>query len=367
MITAKQMHELLTFRTPAPAVVSAYLELEDDCSSQSLLRQFQKLSAGHAGVEALSEDLKRIERWIADELEPSGARAAAVFSAKRFGLWRAARLPQAVKPSLSVGVEPELRPLISMADQHHRFGVLLAGAERARFLEVFMGGIREYPELELKANEVPGGRVGYPKAAADKLEGLSRNQGFQRIVVGASPDVAQPLMDRLHTSLQQNLIVDTELDPEAAEDVVLGRIIGCERDARKVRESVLVHRLIDSARSAPKQAVLGLDRTLDALQRGQVRVLLVRDGFAKMGRSCPSCGLLSLAWSKCVRCNRPTEAVFNVVAEMIHRALDLNCEVFRLLHEGPLDNLGRIGAQLAEAAGAAPSPTEASQAQPQAA
>lgn len=355
MITAKQMHELLTFRTPGAGVLSAYLELDKESTAQGLLQQFRKLSARHAGAEGIADDVKRIERWIAEELAPGRARAAAVFSSKRFGLWRACELPQAVKPSLSLSAQPELRPLLSLADQYHRFGVLLAGARRARFLEVFMGGIREYPEFELKADEAPGGAPGYPKAAADKLEGLSRNQGFQRIVVGAAPEISETLLSRLHTSVQQNLIVDTELDPDAPEDVVLERILGCESEARKVRESVLVHRLVDAARAPSKLAVLGLDRTLEALQRGQVRVLLVRDGMAKMGRCCGSCGLLTLAWTKCPRCNRPTEAVFNIVSEMIHRALDLNCEVFRLLHEGPLDNLGRIGAELATESSPAPS------------
>lgn len=366
MITAKQMHELLTFRTPGTGVLSAYLEIDSGSTSQALLRQFQKLAARQSGTEGIGEDLKRVERWIADELDPAGARAAAVFSAKRFGLWRACALPQPVKPSLTVGSQPELRPLISMADQYHRFGVLLADAQRARFLEVFMGGVREYDELALKADDVPGGRPAFPKAAADKLEGLARNQGFQRIVVSASPEISEPLLGRLHSSLQQNLIVDTELAPDAASCAVLQRILECEREARKVRESVLVHRLIDAARGGSRLAVLGLERTLEALQRGQVRMLLVRDGLAKMGRCCPSCGLLSLGWTKCVRCGRPTEAVFNVVSEMIHRALDGNCEVFRILHDSPLDNLGRIGAELVDGAAApAPArPADAVQAQP---
>lgn len=358
MITAKQLHELLTFRTPSAGVVSAYLDVDADSTSQSLLRQFQRLAQRHADVEASSEDFRLVERWLAEEFEPGKARGAAVFSAKRFGLWRACAVPQSVRPTLTLSSQPELRPLLSMADQYHRFGVLLATPERARFLEVFMGAAREYEDLAVNASEAPGGRAGFPKAAADKLEGLARNQGFQRIVVSAAPALADSLLSRLHSQLQQNLIIDAQLEPSAPLDAVLERIRTCESEARKVRESVLVHRLLDTARASSKLAVLGLDRTLDALQRGRVRVLLVRDNLAKMGRACPSCGLLSLGWSKCPRCNRPTEAVFNIVSEMIHRALDSNCEVFRLLHETPLDNLGRIGAELL--GDDAPSPAPAS-------
>jgi hypothetical protein len=38
---------------------------------------------------------------------------------------------------------------------------------------------------------------------------------------------------------------------------------------------------------------------------------------------------------------------------MIERAFDSHCEVVRLLHPSPLDNLGHIGAELSEAAAAA--------------
>jgi hypothetical protein len=265
------------------------------------------------------------------------------------GLWQACPLPETVKPMLRMADRPYLAPLLSIVDQHQRFGVVLPGGRRTRFLEVFMGQVKEHEELAL---ELRGLGPAQGRSVAERLDALSRNREFSRIVLGGPSEAASRLAGRLRTELQQALILDESLAPDAPAAAILKRISSCEGEARKVRESVLAHRLLDLAASGGP-AVLGLERTLQALRRGQVRLLLARDGFAKMGHLCPRCGDLSVAYPRCPACNGPAETVFNVVEEMIERAFDSHCEVVRLLHPSPLDNLGHIGAELSEAAAAA--------------
>ncbi len=349
MITQKHLQELLSFKTPSPSVVTVYLETESERAFAGYQRQLRALTRREPSL-AENEDVRRIERYLAEEFEPGIFRGVAIFSAKRFGLWRACPLLEPVRDKLVVDCKPALAPLLAQTDQHHRFGVLLAGPERARFLEVFLGEVREYDGMVLPAAGEEGHR--YVKTITDSLDALSRNQAFQRVVIGVCPSLALPLVNHLHTQLQQNLILDAELEPDATAAAVLSRITACEDEARKVRESVLVHRLLDAA-STTKLAALGLDRTLAALREGRLRLLLARDGFAKMGRACPSCGRLSLDEPKCLDCRHATEAVFNLVAEMIDRAIASGCEVFRLRHDSPLDNLGKIGAELCDDKGVA--------------
>ncbi|MBI3552933.1 MAG: hypothetical protein HY077_10495 [Elusimicrobia bacterium] len=345
MISSKHLGELLTFKTPMAAVVSLYLETSDRRYLGALGALKKQAGERDPAQSLCQEDLARISRYVETEFEPEGLRGVAVFSSKRFGLWRACPLPLPVKSKLLIDSRPHLAPLLSMSDQHHRFGVVLSGPRRTRFLEVFMGQIKEYEEIEVRAADSDGEHL-YLKDVSDRLDGLARNQGFQRVVVGVGAEDSSKLVNHLHTSLQHNLILDAGLDPESPAPSVLQRVRACESQARQVRESVLAHRLIDAAKTSPRLAVLGLERTLDALAKGQVRVMLARDGYTKMGRRCPGCGRLSLNWPKCLDCGRPTETVFDLVGEMIDRALEGNCEVFRLCHETPLDNLGRIGAEL---------------------
>ncbi len=356
MITAKQFQELVSFRTPSDSVLSVYLDADAQDDGPGLERRLRAL-ARHERFQAAEADIERAARYLCEEFEPGRARCVALFSAKRFGLWRACALPQPVSARAVLGDKPWLAPLASIADQHHRFGVILADNARARFLEVFMGEIHEHADMALTAADAAragfSGQHPYLRFLTDRLDALARKQGFQRVIIGVSPDMALRLVNHLHSSLQQSLILDADLGPDLDLPSVLERIAACEREARKVKETVLVHKLLDAIDSS-RLAVTGLERTLDAFRRGQVKVLLVRDGFTKMGRVCPGCGTLSLDWPKCFDCRRPTEAVFDIVGEMMQRAYDLNCEVVRLMHETPLDNVGRIAAHLSHAPEDAP-------------
>jgi hypothetical protein len=115
-------------------------------------------------------------------------------------------------------------------------------------------------------------------------------------------------------------------------------------EALKLREEVLVARFWDELRAGG--AVAGLDRVADALQQGCVSRVLVRDGWAKMGRCCASCGRLSVDHRSCPWCFRPTESVLDLVAELIDRAVAVGIEVVRIAHERRFDGIGRIGAVL---------------------
>ena len=156
----------------------------------------------------------------------------------------------------------------------------------------------------------------------------------------------KPFVDLLPRHLQDNLILDGELRREPAADIVAARIREAEAQARRVREQVLTARLIDAGAASG----LGLSRVLSSFEQGRLKTLLVRDGFAKLGRRCGGCQALSLSDSKCARCGAATQILFNLVEELVDRALEQRAEVFRLENTTPLDNLGRIGAELRQTA-----------------
>jgi peptide chain release factor subunit 1 len=347
MLSATTFSKLLELHAPVPGVVSLYLPADQRLTRvhtfSSLLRTRPVEDPGFSEV---SEDLKRLDEFVDLGFEPEGWRGLAVFSCKRLDLWQACPLPETVNPVLRMSDRPYLAPLLSIVDQHQRFGVVLAGERLTRFLTVFMGQVKEHEELALDLRAM-GPAQGC--SVSQRLAALSSEQEFSRIVLGGPSEVMGRLAGHLRTELPQPLILDESLGPDTLASVVLELITSYENEARQARENVLTHRLLDLAASGGP-AVLGLEQALQALRRNQVRLLLARDGYAKMGRRCPRCGDLSLAYPRCPACNCPTEAVFNVVEEMIARALDSHCEVMRLLHPSPLDNMGHIGAELSEEA-----------------
>jgi hypothetical protein len=345
MLSASDLDELLKLQAPVSGIVSLYLPVDQRRAHVRALSNLLRLCpVEDPRFSEVAEDLKRLDSFVGLGFEPELWRGLAVFSCRRLGLWQVCPLPETVKPVLRIGDKPVLAPLLSIADQHQRFGVILIGQSSTRFLEVFIGQVKEHDPLDL---ELRGLGASQGRALAETADGLARGRSFDRLVLGGPAEQAERLSAHLRTELQQTIIVDESLTPDLPAAAVLGRISSCESEARKVRESVLAHRLLDLAESGGP-AVLGLERTLQALRRGGVRLLIARDGFSKMGHLCPRCGDLSVAFPRCPACHGPTETVFNVVEEMIERAFEAHCEVVRLLFPSPLDNLGHIGAELSD-------------------
>lgn len=328
LLTQKDLQRLLEFQAPAAQVVSLYLSFDGESLASVRRRRPQAESP------KLRADLAKLERAVS-ELRGTGVRGLAAFSCDKLGLFRAFPLGLPPRAGLFVEPKPYLPPLLSLTDQHQRYGVAVLGS-RPRFLEAYLGSLEERP-ADLQASD--------PVQLAAALEALTRRQGLQRLILVAPQGLQAELQGRLHSLLQDNLILDSALDPELDDAGIARRLTAREREARMVREQVLAHRLLDEADAG--RGVTGLAAVLAAFREGRVRRLLVREGFAKLGRNCPGCGRLSFEEPRCVLCGRSTEIVFDLVGELVDRTLKSGGEAITLFHPGALDNVGRIGAELA--------------------
>lgn len=341
MLTHRNVLDLLEFQAPGAEVVSLYL----NGAAADLAREFKTLlkeaQTKEPHLKDLAEDIARFSAFAAEAGRFAGF---AAFSCTSRGFWQACPLPETVKSVLRVGRSPFLAPLVNILDQRRRFGVALIDKQRERFLEVHLGQVCEPAEPPgLDTPDTP--EHARLKAFADRLMALVRTRGIERVILGAPAELEAPLLSHLHTQIQDNLIVDARLNPSLSPQEVLARVTDGETQSRIVRESVLVYRLLDAVR-AGGMGVVGLQETLNALQRGQVRMLLVRQDLVKLGRACARCGSLGLAGRNCLACGATTEPVFNLVGEITQAALERGCEVVRLFHDRRLDAFGGIGAEL---------------------
>lgn len=336
-LSAARIEALAAFRSPQPDVLSLHLSVDDGGLYPGVLKQL--LQEQSSKLKPFAGDLTRLERFVTSEFVPGGHRGLAVYSCAKRGLFEAFGLPQAVKTDLVADECLDLVPLRALRAQYYRYGVLLAGPEGARFAEVYLGGCAELAVYDEPLEGAPS--IKRLAALAEKLKSERR---FDRLILGAETGVAARLAAFLDPDLQKDLILEPLLGPERPNEAVLERVRHNEREARRVTESVLVHRLLDEAREGG--AVTGLEAVAAALQQGCVSRVLVRDGFAKMGRACPQCGHLSVDHRSCPWCFKPTDMVLDVVAELTARALEAGCEVFRVMHDPRFDGICRIGAEL---------------------
>lgn len=348
-LSASRIEALASFRSPKPDVLSLHLSVDDGGLYPGVLRQLLKEQSGR--LADFAGDLARLERFVVHDFVPGGHRGLAVFSCAKRGLFEAFGLPQAVKTDLVADECLDLVPLRALRGQYYRYGALLAGPDGARFLEIYLGGC---VELESHGESLrDASSLKRLAATAEKLAGQRR---FDRLILGAAPDLAARVGAFLDPDLQKDLILEPLLGPERPAEAVLERVRHNEREARRVTESVLVQRLLDEAREGG--AVTGLENVAAALQQGCVSRVMVRDGYAKMGRACPQCGHLSVDHRSCPWCFKPTDMVLDVVSELVERALAAGCEVFRVMHDPRFDGICRIGAELkAPKAGPKPVPT----------
>lgn len=349
-LSAARIDALAAFRSPQPDVLSLHLAIDDGGLYPGTLRQLLKEQGQR--LNPFSADLERLERFVTSDFVPGGHRGLAVYSCAKRGLFEAFGLPQAIKNDVVHDECLDLSPLRSLSGQYYRYGALLAGPSGARVVEIYLGAC-----LELERNEDALKGPASMGRAATLAGKLARERRFDRLILGAENDIAAKLAGLLEPGLQKDLILEPLLGPDRPNETVLERVRHNEREARRVTESVLVQRLLDESREGG--AVTGLEAVAAALQQGCVSRVLVRDGYAKMGRACPACGHLSVDHRSCPWCFKSTDTVLDLVEELVSRALAAGCEVFRVMHDTRFDGLCRIGAELKapKAGGNRPVPT----------
>jgi len=339
-LTAERAAKLSAWRSPEPDVVSLHLAVDAAGSYPSALSAVRReaLSADPR-LRMLAPDVDRIAEFVRGQFSPAGRRGLFVVSCLKQNLFEAFALPEIFKTTLTVADGANLKPLDALGKRYRRFLVLVADAGRARFVEIHLG---ESDELETIDGDMIGAGL---SALAERTAALAALRRVDRLVIGASEPLLTALAAALPTPLQEALILEPLLGLDRPIEAVIDRVRHSERESLRLRESVLVRHFLDGIKAGT--AVAGLERVATVLQEGRAMRLLVREGWAKMGRSCASCRHLSLDHRSCPWCFRVTEAVFDVVAELVDRAIQAGVEVVPISQHPEFEAVGRIGAELA--------------------
>jgi hypothetical protein len=345
-LSRERVEAMSAWRSSEPNVLSLYLPVDEAGAYPAALdRLLREAPSSNPGLKGLSLDMERLSRFVRGRFVPGARRGLCVFSCVKYGVFEAFASPEPFHSSLSVSARPELGPLTAARRQYRRFLVLLVEGRRARFLESHFG---EWEELEILNGDFSGAELA---RLAERAEHWRAARVAELFVLGSAPETHAALEPLLTASLRDSLILEPVLAPDRPNEAVTERIAHNEREARKVRESVLVERFLSELRDGG--AVAGLEAAAAALQQGCVRILLVSGGYAKMGRCCPACGRLSVNHRSCPWCFRATEPVLDLVAELAERAAAAGVEVFRVGADARFDAAGRIGVCLG-VPGAAP-------------
>jgi len=284
-------------------VVSCYLKLEPRDRSRGkylikLKTRAKGLLLNYEGQPEIAANLEQVLDYLEQPNHLPRARAISIFASRALDLFEALPLPHVHRSRLAVSHEPLVRELLGLEEE---FGTILAvvyDRTAARFFEVTAYDCAELPGLAgIEASRagkfhgahsgVPGGSAGERNyhqrirtekqrlyaQIADRIFQINRSKPLAGIVLGSVGVDAGAVIPHLHTYVHDLVFGVVKLSPRKAtaaevRDATLG--------LREERERAWERAHADAVKDGVPRgwAVNGVDATLKALNRGQVRTLL---------------------------------------------------------------------------------------------
>jgi peptide chain release factor subunit 1 len=294
-------------------VISCYLKLEprDKTRGKYLIKTKNRIREALAALEGhdlergvreqVTRDLERVRRYFDEPGRLPPTRGIALFACEPLGLFEIVPLPHVHRSRLRVEPTPLIRELVALEQE---FGtILVAACDRtgARFFEVTAFDVAELPglradatrsgkfhgERQAKRGGVLAGGFGehnyhmrireekhrHYANVADHIYQIHTQRPLAGLVVAGIGVDAAALVPHLHTYLQDLLLGVVKLNPKKASAAEVREAALVLRDERE-RAWERAHAEAVKEGLGTGWAVNGIEPTVRALARGQVRTLL---------------------------------------------------------------------------------------------
>jgi peptide chain release factor subunit 1 len=391
----EQINRLLEFRDGKYPITSLYLKLgpaeRENFKYRIILKNLikeqrdalAKSDLNKESVESVDSDFKRMLDHIEINSNITACRGVAIFSCAGAGLFDVFKLPLVYRSRLVVDRSPLTRQLFRISDEFGDIAVALIDRKKARLFRISLNKAEEilgyfYPEYvrttKFQAQEgkfrqrvspaVGGGKVaqGYGeysfqrmienemhqhfKNVSDKLFNYYKDDKFEWLIIGGPEQLRTDFSNHLHTYLRERELGEITVDVDSVKpDALVEEALDCLEAKRLENQKRLIEEFEEKLGS--RFAFNGLDPTLRALMRGQVRILLVSDGFNREGYKCPDSGFLILEEREglCPEGVKPVR-VIDVVDEAIEEALAQKAEVEIVVDQELKEKIQGVGAIL---------------------
>src|SRR2546421_1286720 len=310
------VERLAAIQPGAYEVVSCYLKLEprDKARAKYLIKiknrikqiasDLERRPLDHAQREGVGADLARLRRYFEEPSRLPSARGIGLFVCGALDLFEVLPLPQVHRSRLAVGPVPLVRELVALEEEFGTILVVACDRTSARFFAVTAYDVAELPSLTAlatrsgkfhgarqakKGNVLAGGcgehnhhmRIREEKhrhyaQVADRIFQIHTQRPLAGLVAAGIGVDGSALLPHLHTYLHDLVLGVVRLNPKrvAAADVREAALA-----LREQRERAWERAHAEAVRGGVGRgwAVNGVEATLPALERGQVRTL-VADG-----------------------------------------------------------------------------------------
>lgn len=304
----------------------------------------QALQKGRNSVDRA--DVERALEAVAG-MKGNGRRAKVIFACKRAGIWREFNVPGDLVVRAEAGPAFTLAPLAMQERGQKRYCIALADRNRARLLLLESGEITEHSQV-LDEEQEKVRTTGTSKAqiyerrkeeqvrrhyqfVAEHLLHFYEHKDFDCLMVGCRDEMWPEIEAELHPELKRVLVGRFPVDPglATAEEIrEKAQPIVDQRD--RVEEASLVEKAVVGSATRGLGAV-GLRDVIDALEKREVRTLLLPDGASRnqQGASlCENCGHLEARdLKKCSLCGGTMRRFAQAEEAVLRHALGRGLEV----------------------------------------
>jgi len=370
-----QIETLAKYKSQGGLVTSIYLDTDKSRQNRKEIQLVLKtllndarsracdLGAAKDRTDALLRDLDLAADHGNQALLTSSAAGLAFFSDSQKKFWQVLELPHGPRNRVIFDANFYVRPLAAILDKYSPICALLINRREAVWYDVSMEEIKFLDKIQsdVPARVKEGGFEGtaakrierhidahllehYKKASQKTLE-LSKKQPFDWLFVGAEENHIGDFEGHLHSYLRDKVkarLHSRVTDPPAK---VLKEVLEVEAGLKKTEEAETVQKLIAELERGGL-ATSGLRDTVRRLNQFEVQSLIVTHNFARPGRLCPTHKFLYLDEEKCPIDDKKTEAVADVVDEIIETVLKRGGTVKQIEPPSKLDRYGGIGAFL---------------------
>ena len=320
MLDESTLQELLELNEEN-GVLSVYLNTEPSQGNADAY----KLRLRHMLEQVnLPKDKEAVEAYFNTEYDWSG-KSVAVFSCSKQNVFRSYPLSIPIRNAVHAGNRAGVRPLAHLLDNFGGYAVILVDKQGARFFYFHLGKLEEqdgYLGEEVKrtksggASSVAGRRGGVSQTrhsdevvernmrdAAEASVAFFEDYHVRRILVGATEENAATFLNLLPKSWRSLVMGTFAVQMTAKAEEVRNKAIEIGLQSERKQEYQLVERMV--TRSAKgDNAVVGLENTLDAVNKHKVQTLVMADGYHQTGYQCKACQhLTGEATMTCPSCN----------------------------------------------------------------
>ena len=294
--------------------------------------------------------VRRAIETIAD-MEGNQGRAKVIFASARSNVWREFDLPGKFGVRVDLGKSFTVAPLLTQQSDQPRVAVLLADRDRARVLLLDGGEMTERDNILAFSTEkirTAGARKS-SRIERSKEDSVHKNLssicsqllhshkrgGFEALVVGCRDDLWPDIEAGLPSDLKRILLGRFAVNPGAFTPREVQEIVEkviARRDRNELRD--VAAKAMDDA--AGRLGAIGLADVVQALERNEVRVLLLPDPRARFSRAawlCPRCGHLDLeSGDPCSLCSTAMRCYPRADEALVRKALVTGTEIRSLRH-----------------------------------